>query len=211
LNYANVAATLALVFCTSAGALAATHYLITSTKQISPRVLKSLRGQTGAIGKTGAIGPPGASGSNGVDGKTGPSRTYQQTDAEQVIPEPKAGLGTPIDSLALPAGTYLVTASGYIEREGLEHGQGALQRVQLRREGTSAPLAEQVVECVLGSTGGSSEGASAAYSITRLVTVSGTAQELTLDAYDETKAGKKSTARGAALTATLVDEWAGAL
>jgi hypothetical protein len=42
LTYANVAATLALVFSMSGGALAAKHYLIDSTKQISPKVLKSL-------------------------------------------------------------------------------------------------------------------------------------------------------------------------
>jgi hypothetical protein len=42
LSYANVVATLAFVLAMSGGALAATHYLITSTKQISPRVLKKL-------------------------------------------------------------------------------------------------------------------------------------------------------------------------
>ena len=42
LSYANVAATLALVFSMSGGALAAKHYLLSSTRQISPRVLRSL-------------------------------------------------------------------------------------------------------------------------------------------------------------------------
>jgi hypothetical protein len=41
LSYANVAATMALVFSMSGGALAAKHYLLSSTKQISPKVLKS--------------------------------------------------------------------------------------------------------------------------------------------------------------------------
>jgi hypothetical protein len=41
LNYANVVATLALVFAMSGGALAAKHYLVNSPKQISPKVLKS--------------------------------------------------------------------------------------------------------------------------------------------------------------------------
>jgi hypothetical protein len=213
LNYANLAATLALVFSMSAGAIAATHYLITSTKQISPKVLRSLRGKTGASGKTGAtgpagpIGPAGPRGLNGIEGKSTPQHFYQHTDAEHVIPEPKEGLGTPIDSLTLPAGTYLVTGTGYIERSGLEKGQGARQWVQLRAEGSKSSLAEQAVECVLGSTGGSSTGAaSAAYNITRLVTINGTSQTLIVDAYDETSAGTKSIARGAALTATLVGE-----
>jgi hypothetical protein len=47
LSYANVVATLALVLAMSGGAIAATHYLITSTKQISPRVLKKLKGFQG--------------------------------------------------------------------------------------------------------------------------------------------------------------------
>jgi hypothetical protein len=43
LSYANVVATLALVFAMSGGALAAKHYLLNSVGQINPRVLKSLR------------------------------------------------------------------------------------------------------------------------------------------------------------------------
>jgi hypothetical protein len=42
LTYANVTATLALVLAMSGGAFAAKHYLIGSTSQISPSVLKSL-------------------------------------------------------------------------------------------------------------------------------------------------------------------------
>jgi hypothetical protein len=69
LNYANTVATLALVFAMSGGALAATHYLITSTKQIKPSVLKSLQGKVGAAG---AQGPAGAAGSQGPQGPGGP-------------------------------------------------------------------------------------------------------------------------------------------
>ena len=54
LSYANVTATLALVFAMSGGAMAANHYLITSTKQINPKVLKKLTGKTGKTGATGA-------------------------------------------------------------------------------------------------------------------------------------------------------------
>src|SRR3982074_922171 len=50
LSYANVTATLALVFSMSGGALAANHYLINSSRQINPRVLKKLRGETGPQG-----------------------------------------------------------------------------------------------------------------------------------------------------------------
>ena len=69
LTYANVAATLALVLAMSGGALAASHYLINSTKQINPKVLKKLRGARGALGPNGAVGPQGV---EGPPGKTGP-------------------------------------------------------------------------------------------------------------------------------------------
>ena len=39
-------ATLALIFAMSGGAYAASHYLITSTKQIKPSVLGHLKGKT---------------------------------------------------------------------------------------------------------------------------------------------------------------------
>ncbi len=67
LTPATVIATLALVFAMTGGAFAAGHYLITSTKQISPKVLKAL------AGKNGASGAPGAQGSQGPAGPAGPS------------------------------------------------------------------------------------------------------------------------------------------
>jgi hypothetical protein len=71
-TYANVAATLALVFAMSGGALAAHHYLINSTKQISPKVLKKLKGATGPAGAPGAPGTPGTKGEKGDKGDPGP-------------------------------------------------------------------------------------------------------------------------------------------
>ena len=80
LTYANVAATAALVLSMSGGALAASRYLISSTRQISPRVVEQLRGQrgprgatgaTGAVGATGSTGPAGAPGSPGLQGEPG--------------------------------------------------------------------------------------------------------------------------------------------
>jgi hypothetical protein len=70
-TYANAAMTLALVFAMSGGAYAANKYLITSTKQISPKVLKALKG---ANGKNGTVGPAGPAGATGVGtaGAAGP-------------------------------------------------------------------------------------------------------------------------------------------
>jgi Collagen triple helix repeat (20 copies) len=73
LCYANIVATLALVFAMSGGALAAGHYLLSSTKQISPQVLKALRGKSGAAGANGAQGPAGPQGTQGAAGPQGPA------------------------------------------------------------------------------------------------------------------------------------------
>jgi collagen triple helix repeat protein len=66
-----VVATVALVFAMSGGAYAAKRYLITSTKQISPSVLKSLKGASGKNGANGGAGAQGAAGAKGSDGATG--------------------------------------------------------------------------------------------------------------------------------------------
>jgi Collagen triple helix repeat (20 copies) len=73
LCYANVVATLALVFAMSGGALAAGHYLLTSTSQVSPKVLKALRGKNGMAGAQGAQGPQGPRGETGAGGPAGPA------------------------------------------------------------------------------------------------------------------------------------------
>jgi hypothetical protein len=73
-NYANVTATLALFFAMGGGALAAKPYVVNSTKQINPKVLKALRGKGGPIGpagSAGAIGPQGKEGGVGKEGKEG--------------------------------------------------------------------------------------------------------------------------------------------
>jgi Collagen triple helix repeat (20 copies) len=68
LTPATAIAALALVFAMTGGAYAAGKYVITSTKQISPKVLKSLQGKAGAKGATGATGATGASGPVGAAG-----------------------------------------------------------------------------------------------------------------------------------------------
>lgn len=89
-SYANVVATVALVFAMSGGALAASRYVIHSTKQISPKVLKKLRGKvgpkgakgtTGATGATGATGTTGVAGTPGATGATGVAGTPGATGA----------------------------------------------------------------------------------------------------------------------------------
>lgn len=71
LSYANVTATTALVFAMSGGALAASHYIITSTSQIKPSVRTHLHGAAGARGAAGAAGATGSAGPAGPTGATG--------------------------------------------------------------------------------------------------------------------------------------------
>ena len=125
LTYANVAATIALVFSMSGGALAANHFLITSAKQISPKVLKKLVGPRGAVGapgapgKEGPVGKDGASGKEGTPGKEGPRapsngyEAYQGGHIKTPVEEPAV-----VGSLAVPAGNYLAVASVLFENEG---------------------------------------------------------------------------------------------
>jgi hypothetical protein len=76
---ATVIAAFALVFAMTGGAYAAKKYLITSTKQISPGVLKQLQGKAGpagapgSAGAQGSAGPAGPAGPGGAKGETGPA------------------------------------------------------------------------------------------------------------------------------------------
>jgi hypothetical protein len=74
----SVVAVVALFFALGGSAIAARHYLITSTSQIKPSVLKKLRGKAGLAGARGLQGsggpqgPQGATGPQGPQGGTGP-------------------------------------------------------------------------------------------------------------------------------------------
>jgi hypothetical protein len=136
LTYANVAATLALVFAMSGGAYAASKYLITSTKQIKPSVLASLKGKNGAAGPAGAQGAPGpqgpagpggaqgAKGENGVAGKEGPQgkegTVGKEGPAGKEGKEGKAGLTGFTETLPagkMETGAWAATDYGLIEEE----------------------------------------------------------------------------------------------
>jgi hypothetical protein len=139
IGYANVAATLALVLALGGGTAWAAHhyhYLITSTKQIKPSVLSSLKtpGLSGAAGQAGPAGPAGATGQQGVQGPQGPGATVfvdSQTQASEstavgAIPVTldcvNEGSSSPPDALLLSsqnAGTYAaqwqLAAAGFSE------------------------------------------------------------------------------------------------
>lgn len=118
LNYANVVATFALLFAMSGGALAAKHYLINSTKQIKPSVLKKLKGNTGKTGATGPAGPQGVQGKEGAQGKEGPTGIGPAFsafhDGSVEITSNEANKQTSVATLdGLPAGKYVINAKLY--------------------------------------------------------------------------------------------------
>lgn len=103
---ATVIATVALVFAMTGGAYAAGKVLITSTKQISPKVLKSLTGKAGPAGVNGtagaggAQGPAGATGPAGASGPAGPQGPAGATGAAGVAgKEGKQGVIHPGETL----------------------------------------------------------------------------------------------------------------
>ena len=69
---ASIIAVTALFFALG-GTAVASHFLITSTSQIRPSVLKKLRGGTGPAGPTGPAGVTGVTGATGPTGTTGPA------------------------------------------------------------------------------------------------------------------------------------------
>jgi hypothetical protein len=112
LSYANVAATLALVFSMSGGALAANHYLINSTRQINPRVIKKLRGETGPPGPVGPAGPAGPAapgGVTGTPGAPGTARAFGAVSAAGSLVGPSKGIAS-VSKVA--EGKYCIAPSG---------------------------------------------------------------------------------------------------
>jgi hypothetical protein len=132
LNYANVVATFALVFAMSGGALAASHYLISSPKQIKPSVLKSLTGKAGpagAAGANGATGPAGPTGPGGPQGAAGTNGTGTNgTDGTngKEGKEGKEGPPGPTEFKVLPSGQSEHGVLGFTGEEGEVEGYKTL-------------------------------------------------------------------------------------
>ena len=71
-SLATVLAVLALFVSLGGTAVAAKHYLITSTSQIKPSVVRQLHGSAGTRGAAGPQGPAGSQGPAGAAGSPGP-------------------------------------------------------------------------------------------------------------------------------------------
>ena len=126
ITYANVAATLALVFSMTGGALAAKHYLINSTKQINPKVLKKLKGKNGKNGTNGAIGPAGPAGAAGAAGAVGPAgpNGVVAAYAASVPGSVTLGEGEAPEHTSATVLTKAIGAGNYIVNAKVELGMG---------------------------------------------------------------------------------------
>lgn len=120
-------AVIALVAATAGTATAATKVLIKSSAQVkngsleaadlSAKARKSLQGKTGPAGATGAAGAAGPAGPAGPAGARGPSEAFVARSATALLPNCPAGgcdQGATVRTLALPAGSYLVTGSAEV-------------------------------------------------------------------------------------------------
>lgn len=153
----------ALLIAMTGTAFGARQYLVTTTKQISPRVIKKLHGKQG---KRGARGPSGAQGTRGPVGETGPAGSAGATgpsggegpagppgdagdtgprgpsdvivgfdDAGGTFGDP--GVPTTISTLAnVPAGRYVYTAKFNVTSAPSTGGPYTVN-CQLRRVGSS--------------------------------------------------------------------------
>ncbi len=127
-----VVATAALVMSTLGTSLAATHYVITSPKQVKPGTItlsaltkqarKALRGERGPRGQAGASGPQGPVGAAGIPGLSA-TKLWAQIGSDASVnvstPGVKARLG-------VSPGTYAVNFGVDITRCAATATQGSI-------------------------------------------------------------------------------------
>jgi hypothetical protein len=97
----------------SGGAYAASRYIISSTRQISPKVLKALKGNAGATGKTGATGPAGPAGATGSAGTNG-------TNGSPGSPGSPGTAGASVVSKKVAAGAHCTNGGSEFTASGSE-------------------------------------------------------------------------------------------
>jgi hypothetical protein len=110
-----IIAGLALFIALGGSAAAARHYLVTSTSQIKPSVLKKLKGNAGAQG---AAGQTGAAGATGPQGPAGPSNLSALTTVIGPTVEVPAGKVGAAEAVC-PAGSRAVSGGGEASIAGI--------------------------------------------------------------------------------------------
>lgn len=148
---------LALFFALGGSAIAAKHYLITSTKQIKPSVLKALRGNqgpqgaAGGIGPAGPAGPVGPQGPKGEQGPPGPTNLSKLAEVETPLEatfEPKAGEFVAVAGAECPAGSHVISGGYGVEKAGKTLFEG-----EFATEDKSAWIAFAIYSELTGAVG----------------------------------------------------------
>ncbi len=158
LSYANVAATLALVFSMTGGAMAAKHYLINSTKQISPKVVSALKGKNGKTGPAGPQGSPGAQGAPGAPGAAGSAVAFAYIGGFVATPTLTSAKNvssvTRVAPPGPPAGEYCVTVTVPFQNvTGItDPGFGGGDGVTVSANTAVVPIAIGAGECPAGTS-----------------------------------------------------------
>jgi hypothetical protein len=114
---AMIVACLALFVASAGTSIAASHYIITSTKQIKPSVLVKLRGAKGPRGARGPQGPAGIDGIDGVNGVNGVNGAQGPPGITSVSEVNGA-------SLILTPGTYGAAPTAYCPAGSIVVGTG---------------------------------------------------------------------------------------
>ena len=123
-----VIALVALFLSLGGSAIAAKHYLITSTSQIKPSVLRQLRGTggpqgaTGPSGPQGAAGPQGTTGAQGGPGSQGPAGPTNLSALTTILgPSVSVPTGKVGSSVATcPTGSHAVSGGGFGSVSGID-------------------------------------------------------------------------------------------
>jgi hypothetical protein len=114
LSITSSVAFLALFFALGGSAIAAKHYLITSTSQIKPSVLNQLHGREGAQGPAGPSGAAGIAGPQGTPGAQGPAGPSNLSTLE-IVEGPKNAIpakAAEVSVATCPAGKHVVSGGG---------------------------------------------------------------------------------------------------
>lgn len=138
---------LALFIALGGTAIAAKHYLITSTSQIKPSILKQLRGRTGPPGLAGANGANGAQGPQGPAGPTSLGRLTSVTGPKNLVSPSSIGESVatcPSGNNAVSGGYFSVGHSAHVFSSV---GFSSAWHVALNNEGEETATVQAVAYC----------------------------------------------------------------
>lgn len=136
----------ALLFALGGTAIAAQQYIITSTKQIKPNVLRYLKGQKGAQGLHGLPGTTGPAGITGIQYVNGAASPYCTASG--------GACAVATSTVTCPSGTTIVSGGYYISsitaHSLADRASGNGWTASAYNEGTIAGTVQAYAICISG-------------------------------------------------------------